>query len=157
MDETLKHALAQAPRAGCPLCNKAGGIVIASAPLWRVIRVEDAAFPAFYRLVWREHVAEWTDLPVPQRSACMQAVAKIETVLRGSLAPTKINLASLGNVVPHLHWHVIARFDWDSHFPQPVWGAAQRTVEPPAVLRLPLALEALDARVAEALAGLGAD
>ena len=38
----------------------------------------------------------------------------------------KINLAALGNMVPHLHWHVIARFDWDTRFPSPVWAAAQR-------------------------------
>jgi diadenosine tetraphosphate (Ap4A) HIT family hydrolase len=144
--------LALRPLAGCPLCDEAGGVPVAASQLWRVIRVEDAAFPAFYRLVWREHVAEWTDLPVPDRSACMHAVAKIETVLREGLAPTKINLASLGNVVPHLHWHVIARFDWDSHFPQPVWGAVQRAVEPAAVERLALGLDALDARVAAALA-----
>ena len=41
-------------------------------------------------------------------------------------APAKINLASLGNVVPHLHWHVIARYEWDSHFPAPVWAHPQR-------------------------------
>jgi diadenosine tetraphosphate (Ap4A) HIT family hydrolase len=67
------------------------------------------------------------------------------------LAPTKINLATLGNVVPHLHWHVIARFDWDSHFPNPIWGAAVRVVSPPAVDRLPVALEQLDAAVASRL------
>jgi diadenosine tetraphosphate (Ap4A) HIT family hydrolase len=39
-----------------------------------------------------------------------------------------VNLASLGNVVPHLHWHVIARFADDKHFPQPIWGQAQREV-----------------------------
>mgnify|MGYP001255383700 FL=1 len=83
----------------------------------------------------------------------MQTVAKVETVLRTSLQPTKINLASLGNVVPHLHWHVIARFDWDSHFPQPVWGAKQRDVAD-AQARLGLSLRELDARVAGALGGL---
>ncbi len=56
----------------------------------------------------------------------MQAVALVEQTLREQLQPTKINLAALGNMVPHLHWHVIARFDWDSHFPAPVWAAAQR-------------------------------
>jgi diadenosine tetraphosphate (Ap4A) HIT family hydrolase len=40
--------------------------------------------------------------------------------------PDKINLASLGNVVPHLHWHVIPRFADDAHFPSPVWAQAQR-------------------------------
>lgn len=128
-----------------------GGTLVHRAERWRVIRVADASFPAFYRVVWNTHVAEWTDLPPAERSLCMQVVAKTETVLRESLAPTKINLASLGNVVPHLHWHVIARFDWDSHFPQPVWGVAQRTVEPPAAARLAMPLEALDARVAAVL------
>jgi diadenosine tetraphosphate (Ap4A) HIT family hydrolase len=41
------------------------------------------------------------------------------------MAPDKINLASLGNVVPHLHWHVIPRFADDPHFPNPVWGVRQ--------------------------------
>ena len=78
------------------------------------------------------------------RIDCMEAVARIEQALRATLAPTKVNLASFGNMVAHLHWHVIARFDWDSHFPQPVWGAAQRIVEPPAEVRLALSLDALD-------------
>jgi diadenosine tetraphosphate (Ap4A) HIT family hydrolase len=50
----------------------------------------------------------------------------VEQALREQLQPTKVNVASLGNMVPHVHWHVIARFDWDSHFPSPVWAAAQR-------------------------------
>lgn len=141
----------------CELCATDGGVLVARAAEFRVIRAADASFPAFYRVIWNEHVAEWTDLAPPQRSLCMQAVAKVETVLREALAPTKINLASLGNVVPHLHWHVIARFDWDSHFPQPVWGSAQRAVEPPPAQRLPIALEALDARVAMELAALARD
>ncbi|WP_430423374.1 HIT family protein [Methylibium petroleiphilum] len=140
--------------ADCELCRGDGGRLVLRAADWRVIRAEDPAFPAFYRVIWNAHVAEWTDLPPAQRSLCMQAVAKVETVLREALRPTKINLASLGNVVPHLHWHVIARFDWDSHFPQPVWGAPQRRVEPTAEVRLPLSLADLDARVVAALAPL---
>lgn len=137
----------------CELCHADGGRLVHRAADWRVIRAEDANFPAFYRVVWNAHVAEWTDLAPAQRSQLMQTVAKVETVLREALRPTKINLASLGNLVPHLHWHVIARFDWDSHFPQPVWGTAQRVVEPAAVARLAVSLEALDARVAAAVAG----
>ncbi|MDP3706777.1 MAG: HIT domain-containing protein, partial [Polaromonas sp.] len=57
------------------------------------------------------------------------AVVTVERVLRAQLQPRKINLAALGNMVPHLHWHVIARFDWDSHFPAPVWSAPQRPLE----------------------------
>ena len=59
----------------------------------------------------------------------MDAVAAVEQVLRAELRPCKINLAALGNLVPHLHWHVVARFDWDSHYPAPIWSAAIRPVD----------------------------
>jgi diadenosine tetraphosphate (Ap4A) HIT family hydrolase len=135
----------------CELCAGVGGEQIWQRGDWRVIRVADASFPAFYRVVHEHHVAEFTDLDAGQRERCMGLVTAVEQVLRDTLAPTKINLASLGNQTPHLHWHVIARFDWDSHYPQPVWGAAQRTVNPPATERLNLSLDQLDARVAAAL------
>lgn len=136
----------------CELCEQPGGVPVASGPSWRVIRVADADFPAFYRVVWTAHVAEFTDLSPADRAVCMDVVARVESVLRGRLSPTKINLASLGNMVPHLHWHVIARFDWDSHFPNPVWGARQREVAPAAGARLKLSLEALDDAVRAAVA-----
>ena len=139
------------PGAACELCREPGGVPVADAARWRVVRVDDAAFPAFYRLVWNAHVAEFTDLDDADRAACMDAVARIERALRAALAPTKVNLASFGNVVAHLHWHVVARFGWDSHFPQPVWGSAQRTVDPPAAARLALPLAALDDAVRAAL------
>lgn len=40
--------------------------------------------------------------------------------------PTKINIASFGNYLPHVHWHIMARFENDSHFPEPMWGTQQR-------------------------------
>ena len=129
-------------------------MLVFQAAQWRVIRAEDAGFPAFYRVVWRAHVAEWSDLSLADQAALMGAVGAVERVLRDALAPTKINLASLGNVVPHLHWHVIARFDWDSHFPAPVWGTALREVAPAAATRLRVALPELDGRVARAVAAL---
>ncbi|ARN22243.1 HIT family protein [Piscinibacter gummiphilus] len=136
----------------CELCEQPGGVPVASGPTWRVIRVADADFPAFYRVVWTAHVAEFTDLSPADRATCLDVVARVESVLRGRLSPTKINLASLGNMVPHLHWHVIARFDWDSHFPNPVWGARQREVAPAAAARLKLPLEVLDDAVRAAVA-----
>lgn len=143
------------PAAGCELCHQPGGVLVHQAAAWRVIRAEDTLFPAFYRVVAREHVAEWSDLDEAGRAALMAVVTAVERVLRAELSPTKVNLASLGNVVPHLHWHVIARFDWDAKFPQPVWGETLREVSPPAAARLARPLEALDAAVRAAVAPLG--
>ncbi|SFF15801.1 HIT family protein [Paracidovorax wautersii] len=112
--------------AGCPLCETDGGALIWRGERLRVIRADEAGFPAFYRVVWNAHVAEFSDLSVQDRAHCMAAVCAVEQALRTHLQPAKINLAALGNMVPHLHWHVIARFGWDSHFPAPVWAAAQR-------------------------------
>jgi diadenosine tetraphosphate (Ap4A) HIT family hydrolase len=100
-------------------------------------------------------VAEMSDLPAIERTRCLEWLVGIEQILREALAPTKINLASLGNVVPHLHWHVIARFDWDSHFPQPVWGTRQRTTQEARLARLGEALPAVDGRVAALLQSAG--
>ena len=110
----------------CPLCTTDGGQLVWRGTHLRVIRADEPGFPAFYRVVWNAHVAEFSDLDAGQRQHCMDAVTVVEQALREHLAPTKINLAALGNMVPHLHWHVIARFDWDSHFPAPVWATAQR-------------------------------
>ncbi len=145
-----------AASAGCELCNAEGGVPVARSARWRVVRVVDADFPAYYRLIWNEHVAELSDLSDGDRAACMDTVAAVERVLREQLRPTKVNLASLGNVVPHLHWHVIARFDWDSRFPQPVWAPVQRRTEPPPAARLAAALPELDDAVRAALAALAA-
>lgn len=135
----------------CELCQQAGGHLLWTGEGWRVIRVNDAAFPAFYRVVCQRHVAELSDLPPAQRERSLQLVCAVERVLRERLRPTKINLAALGNMVPHLHWHVIARFDWDSHFPQPIWGTAQREVDPTPTARLACGLDELDAAVLQAL------
>ena len=94
----------------------------------RVIQAIETGFPAFYRVVWNAHVAEFSDLSPSERNACMNAVVAVEQALRDHLKPTKVNLAALGNAVPHLHWHVIARFDWDSCFPGSVWAEPQRAV-----------------------------
>ncbi|OYY52135.1 MAG: HIT domain-containing protein [Polaromonas sp. 39-63-203] len=111
---------------GCPLCETVGGLLVFQNAQLRVIQAQEAGFPAFYRVVWTRHVAEFSDLSPSERESCLQAVVMVEQVLREQLQPDKINLAALGNVVPHLHWHVIARFAWDTHFPAPVWAAALR-------------------------------
>ncbi|MDO8252314.1 MAG: HIT family protein [Rhodoferax sp.] len=128
----------------CPLCTAIGGALVFQGDKFRVIRAEEAGFPAFYRVVWTGHVAEFSDLSLEDRRLCMAAVNVVELTLRAQLQPAKINLAALGNVVPHLHWHVIARFDWDSHFPSPVWCPAQRPLDSAALVAIQARLGDVD-------------
>ena len=110
----------------CPLCAPQDELVLWRDATLRVILVQDHDYPAFCRIILNRHVREMTDLPCDERARLMQAVFAVETALRDLLQPDKINLASLGNVVPHLHWHVIPRFEDDRHFPDPVWAAPRR-------------------------------
>ena len=136
----------------CPLCDADGGLLVFRNHDLRIIQADEAGFPAFYRVVWNRHVAEFSDLSVAERQICMHAVARVEQVLRSELQPAKINLAALGNMVPHLHWHVIARFDWDSHFPAPVWAAPQRAVDADRVAAVALRCAAINRLIAEKMA-----
>jgi diadenosine tetraphosphate (Ap4A) HIT family hydrolase len=147
-------AQADARTAGCVLCDTMGGLPVFEAAAFRVIRAQEPGFPAFYRVVWQAHVAEFSDLPRADRILCMEAVAAVERCLREALSPDKVNLAALGNMVAHLHWHVIARFGGDSHFPGAVWAAPQRERDAAREADVAARLPALDALLAERLAAL---
>ena len=109
----------------CDLCDGDGGATIFRAGKWRVVRVtgiEGEAFPGFCRVIWNEHIRELTDLAPADRHQFMDIVFCVEAALRATLAPHKVNVASLGNLTPHLHWHVIPRFVDDPAFPKPIWA-----------------------------------
>lgn len=108
--------------AGCELCEAVGGQLIWENAKLRVVLVDEPLFAGFTRVIWRAHCAEMTDLLPEERSLLMKTVCLIETVQREVLQPTKVNLASLGNITPHLHWHVIPRYADDAAFPQPIWA-----------------------------------
>jgi diadenosine tetraphosphate (Ap4A) HIT family hydrolase len=114
----------------CDLCAGAGGKLLWRDELCRVVLVEERGYPGFCRVIWNAHLREMTDLGESERGHLMHVVFAVERALRELLEPRKINLASLGNMTPHLHWHVIPRFENDPHFPQPVWGQQQREPQP---------------------------
>ncbi|MDD3650576.1 HIT family protein [Immundisolibacter sp.] len=136
----------------CPLCRPRGENVLWQDADTRVVRVDDPAYPGFCRVILNAHVAEMTDLAPALRDRLMQRVFAVEAALRHTLQPAKINLASLGNQVPHLHWHVIARFVDDATFPDAVWAPPRRAG---AARRIDSA--ALERAVRDALAALAAD
>lgn len=109
----------------CALCDNQGGELLWQDDFCRVVLVDDRYYPGFCRVILKRHIKEMTDLDDSERSHLMGVVFSVETVVREVINPEKINLASLGNVVPHLHWHVIPRFPDDRHFPNPIWGEAR--------------------------------
>ena len=110
----------------CPLCDAPGGTLVWHDAFCRVVLADEPDYPGFLRVIVNAHVKEMSDLPAADQVALLRAVVAAESALREAMQPDKINLASLGNVVPHLHWHVIPRFKDDPHFPNPVWGAKLR-------------------------------
>jgi diadenosine tetraphosphate (Ap4A) HIT family hydrolase len=140
--------------AGCPLCEAPGGVAVFEGRQFRLVRAGEPGFPAFYRLVWSDHVPEFSELAAAERRLCMEAVAQVEQLLRTHLNPVKVNLAALGNVVPHLHWHIVARFEWDSHFPQAVWAPACRVAAPERLAGIERLRPALEKELAGRLAAV---
>jgi len=114
----------------CDFCQKPGGGLLWRDDRLRVVLVDEPGYPGFCRVIWNAHVKEMTDLPSADRGHLMVVVLDVEAVLRNVLRPDKINLASLGNMTPHLHWHVIPRWRDDPHFPGSVWSAREREGPP---------------------------
>ncbi len=76
---------------------------------------------------------EFSECTVEEKSAIFEALDVIEKEMLSYYKPAKINIASFGNYVPLVHWHIMARFEEDSFFPEPMWGEKQRE----AILNLP--------------------
>lgn len=134
----------------CDLCEAAPAALYRDDKL-RVILVDDAAYPGFCRVIWNAHVKEMSDLAPPDRLLLNDAVWHVELALREVMGPAKVNLASLGNMTAHLHWHVIPRFADDAHFPNPVWASAVRATEAPVLAARRAMLPALGAAIARRL------
>ena len=110
----------------CPLCRPPAETVLWRDARLRVVLAGDRDYPGLCRVVWQRHVREMTDLTDDDRRHFMAVVYAVEQTLRTLMTPEKVNLASLGNQVPHLHWHVIPRFADDAHFPDPIWADRRR-------------------------------
>ncbi|WP_114637183.1 HIT family protein [Polynucleobacter necessarius] len=88
----------------------------------RVILVNDPDLPGFCRVIWNRHIAEMTDLTYSEREHLMALVFAVEEAVRHVMHPHKVNIAALGNMVPHIHWHVIPRFKDDAFFSGSIWS-----------------------------------
>ncbi len=110
----------------CVFCEEAGGEILWEDDYCRVVWAYEHDYPGLCRVIWDRHVGEMTALEPAERSHVMKVVFATEQALISVVAPDKVNLASLGNQVPHVHWHVIPRFRDDPHFPNSIWGQKLR-------------------------------
>ena len=110
----------------CEFCNSPGGPVLWQDDLCRVVRVDEPDYPGFCRVILKRHARELTDLDESERAGLMRVVFAVEAAVRQAMHPDKMNVASLGNMTPHVHWHVIPRFEDDRHYPGPIWALPKR-------------------------------
>jgi len=119
----------------------------------RVILIHDPDLPGFCRVIWNRHMSEMSELTYGERDLLMNLVFAVERAIRQTMQPLKMNLASLGNQVPHLHWHVIPRYEDDAFFPNTAWSVRLREASPAVIAeRKKLATElpkAIRAAIAE--------
>lgn len=97
-------------------------ITVGVLPLCRVLLMNDTAYPWCILVPARENVREIHALEAADQQQLMQEIAGVSRAMETAFHADKMNVAALGNVVPQLHVHVIARFESDPAWPAPVWG-----------------------------------
>jgi diadenosine tetraphosphate (Ap4A) HIT family hydrolase len=99
-------------------------IDIGDLPLSRVLVIKDANYPWLLLVPRREGAVEIIDLDEVAQAQLMTEIARVSRAVKDITKCDKLNVAALGNMVPQLHVHVIARRTSDVAWPRPVWGAA---------------------------------
>jgi len=108
----------------CPLCNSTKENIIYKNKLFRVVLLDD--IPAFTRIILNRHIAEFSDLNLEESLEISKTIYRIEKAMLKHIKPDKVNIASLGNYVPHLHIHIIPRYKNDSWYPDSIWSEKKR-------------------------------
>ena len=121
-------------------------IEVTRLALCRVLLMRDRRFPWLILVPERDSIREIHELPAADRAVLIEEIARVSEGVAKLFQPDKINVGALGNVVPQLHVHVVARFAADAVWPGPVWGSG------PAEPCADAELEDLRARLRSALA-----
>ena len=111
---------------GCPLCSKQEYPIIFSNDFLRILLINNQNYPGYCRVDLIDHIKEMSNLNKKSQNKLMKTIFLIEKIIKVYINPDKINLASLGNITPHLHWHIIPRHFEDNHFPNSIWSTKER-------------------------------
>lgn len=105
-------------------------VELARWPLSLVLLMNERRWPWLILVPRRPGLRDIDDLPPADRAVLIEETARASRALKDTVRPTKINVAALGNLVPQLHLHVIARFTDDPAWPRPVWGTPPEPYAP---------------------------
>ncbi len=120
---------------------------VCDLPLSRLLVMNDANFPWLILVPRRVGASELFDLSGADQAALASEIALVSRALKDATRCDKLNVAAIGNVVPQLHIHIVARFTGDALWPKPVWGAAPpRAYDPAALERFVTAMRVRAAR-----------
>lgn len=114
----------------CELCSTTLPNKIWENSHFYVLNASTTTYPVFLRLVCKTHIKEMTDLPLPVFTHMCRLMRTIEKTVIEYTHCEKVNWAQFGCVVPHLHWHCIARWQDDVNFPATPWNDPVRTISP---------------------------
>ena len=92
------------------------------------LEIHESEIP-WFKIFTHEPHKEFSECSRDERIMIFDALDLIEKEMIAYFRPDKINIASFGNMLPRVHWHVMARFKNDSYFPEPMWGSKQREGE----------------------------
>ncbi len=96
--------------------------LVGDLALSRVLSINDADYPWLVLVPRRANIIEIADLG-DEATLLMVEITRVSRVLKGETRCDKINVAAIGNVVPQLHVHIVARWKRDPLWPKPIWGA----------------------------------
>jgi diadenosine tetraphosphate (Ap4A) HIT family hydrolase len=99
--------------------------VLGDFSLCTLLMMNDHHYPWFILVPKREKIKEAFELTEEEQAQLNKEVIYFSHLVKNSFQAQKMNVATLGNMVPQLHVHVIARFDSDVSWPNPVWGHTQ--------------------------------
>lgn len=109
----------------CPMCHRwdtDSDLRIIELPHSYVILNPDQYFPGYTLLFTKDHITELFHLDRDVRAALMEEVSQVAEALFTVFTPAKINYELLGNMVPHIHWHIVPRFSSETLWPRPLWA-----------------------------------
>lgn len=115
----------------CPMCRKwvdDADLQVVELEHCYVLLNRDQFFPGYSFVFTKEHVTELFHLDLTTRQAVVEEVNRVAEVLNKTFEPTKMNYELLGNMVPHMHWHLVPRFDTDPLWPKPIWAEPHEEV-----------------------------